>query len=141
MADSNEETTIEEPETGTPETPQVKKGKVFTQEELNAIVAKEKEAVRKSFTREKETLTAIETNLRTDLAFYEEKFTAVIEAQVADFDPVTLELFKSLPIREQLAKLSDEAFMGKVRRKAVIPETPTATGEVTKKPFKRRNSV
>lgn len=141
MSDETEQDpTTEAPEAVTTDTQPSKKGKVFTQDEVNAIVAKEKEAARKAANREKEALTAVEANLRDDLAFYEEQVGTVIDAQVADFDPVTLELFKALPIREQLAKLSDEAFMGKVRRKNVIPVTPTTAGE-SKPIFKRRTSV
>lgn len=141
MTDETKEVADTEIETvEVPDTLQEKKGKTFTQVEVNAIIAKEKEANRKAYSREKETLTAVETNLRNDLTFYEEKLAGIIDVQVADFDPLTLDLFKALPIREQLAKLSDEAFMGKVRRKNVIPETPKTTTE-SNQPFKRRNSV
>lgn len=132
--------TVTEPETKAPDTQQAQKGKVFTQDELNAIVAKEKAAWKKSADREKETLSAMESSLRGDVAFYEEKFKAVIAVQTSDFDPVTLELFSALPIKEQLEKLSDEAFLAKVRRKNIIPETPKGTTE-GKMPFKRTNMV
>ncbi len=134
------EATIEQLEVETPDTQQAQKGKVFTQDELNKIVAKEKAAWKKSADRDKEVSSTVESSLRSDVTFYEEKFKGIISVQTSDFDPLTLELFTGLPLREQLEKLSDEAFVAKVRRKNTIPETPKPTGEgnVT---FKRRTTV
>lgn len=142
MADETaQETTITAPEEPKPETQQAQKGKVFSQEEVNAIVAREKAAWKKSADRDKEALSAVETNLRGDLTFYEEKMQSFIKTQISDFDPITLDLFQALPIREQLEKLSDETFLGKVRRKNVIPETPKSEGSGGRLPFTRKQSV
>jgi hypothetical protein len=141
MSDETQDTAQDTIETEvTTDTPPAKKEKVFTQAEVNAIVAREKEAIKKSAGREKDTLSAVEANLRQDLSFYEDKFTAIIASQTADFDPLTLELFNALPLRDRMDKLGDTAFMGKVRRRNVIPETPISAGEA-KNLFTRKTTV
>ena len=137
---SQEATETETTEETTPDTQQAQKGKTFTQEELNKIVAKEKAAQKKAADRDKQTWDAVETTLRGDVTFYEEKFKSIIATQTADFDPITAELFNSLPIREQLEKLSNEDFLAKVRRKNTIPTTPKSTTD-NKPVFKRRQTV
>jgi hypothetical protein len=141
LPETKQETVIEETETEATDTQPTKKEKVFTQAEVNAIIAKEKEAVKRTFGREKEALSAVETNLRSDVEFYEAKFADVIKAQTADFDPITADLFNSLPLRERLEKLANPDFMGKVRRKNTIPETPKESGDSVKAVFTRKSSV
>lgn len=137
QTEATEDTTTDETST---DTQQTKAGRMFSQEELNKVVAKEKAALKKAADRDKQIWEAAENNLRSDLTFYEEKFKAIIATQTADFDPITLDLFNALPIREQMEKLSDEAFVAKVRRKNTIPETPKSTGN-NKPTFKRRQTV
>lgn len=115
--------------------------KKYSDDEVNRIVAKEKAAWKKSVDREKEALSAVEGNLRGDLSFYEEKLAAIIATQISDFDPVTLDLFKALPIREQLEKLSNEEFVAKIRRKTVLPETPKENSNSSQSPFKRKTTI
>lgn len=137
QTEATETETVEEG-TGTDQTKTAEK--TFTQSELNKIVAREKASWKKSADRDRQLWEAAESNLRGDVQFYEEKFKAIIATQTADFDPITLDLFNALPIREQMEKLSDEAFLAKVRRKNVIPETPKSNS--TNQPtFKRRQTV
>jgi hypothetical protein len=129
-----------ETEEAIPDTQQAQKGKVFTQEELNKIVAKEKQAWKKSADRDKQLWEAAESNLRGDVTFYEEKLKSIITTQTADFDPITLDLFTALPVREQLEKLSNEEFMAKIKRRNTIPETPKSNSD-NKPTFTRRQTV
>jgi hypothetical protein len=141
QTEQSEETTQEPTEQTPPDTQQDKKGKVFTQAELNAVVAKEKAAWKKSADRDKSAWEASEGLLRKDVEFYEEKFKAIIAAQTADFDPVTMELFSALPVRDQLEKLSDEAFVAKIRRKTTIPVTPKGNTSNDKHLFQKKQMV
>ncbi len=55
----------------------------------------------------------------------------VLDVQTSDWDAAFKELFQALPIKEQLAKLKDTEFMGKVNRKNTMPETPKPNDSVS----------
>jgi hypothetical protein len=128
---SEESENLEEKGTGTH---QDKSERTFSQAEVDRLI---QNRLRKEKNANQATIDA----LTADTTFYEEQFAKVIEAQTADWDEGMRELFNALPVRERLEKLSNEEFMGKVRRKNVPPKTPSG-GEDGKKPlFTRRQSV
>lgn len=108
--------------------------KTFTQEDLDR-------AVQNRLRREKETNKTLVDGLTADVTFYEENFKKVLEAQTADWDEGMKVLFAALPVKEQLQKLSDEEFMGKVRRKNIPPRTPKESDQPRKVTFARTNIV
>lgn len=114
--------------------------KKYTDADLNRIIAREKASVEKKFKGQVDGATSALETVKADVTFYEEQMAKVIETQIADFEPVAQELFKALPIREQLEKLSDETFIAKVRSKTTVPVTPKSKG-VTVPKFTRRQSI
>lgn len=119
-------------------TKQEKSEKTFTQTELDRIVKARLDREKASSQKQIDTLTAELTELRGDITLYEEQLGAVLDVQTSDWDGAFKELFKALPIKEQLAKLKDADFMGKVNRKNVMPITPKpndTVSEVKQLPF------
>lgn len=128
-----EEEVIEEPEKKQPE-PQGKQGKTFNQEEVDRLI-------QQRLRREKEASKTTIDALTTDVTFYEEQFTKVIEAQTADWDEGMKDLFMAMPVKERLQKLADEDFMAKIHRKNIPPKTPKSDGKVQSGGFTVRNVV
>lgn len=123
----------QDPEQETPTAPtQDKSGeKLFTQAELDAKIKARLDREKASSQKQIDSITAELTDLRSDVTFYEEQLGVVLDVQTSDWDAAFKELFRALPIKEQLAKLKDTEFMGKVSRKNVMPVTPKPNDTVS----------
>jgi hypothetical protein len=111
------------------------------QNHINSLLAAERKSAERKYQGKVDgAQSALDAQVDT-VSFYEEKLKSIIEVQISDFDPVTKDLFTALPIREQLEKLSDEAFMAKIRSVTKAPKTPKANTEPTKPVFKRRQVI
>lgn len=146
MSDETEDVVeeVENVDTETVAKPQDKKANkvTFTEEQqahINSLLAAERKSAEKRYKVQADGATSALETVKADVAFYEEQMAKIIETQIADFEPVAQELFKALPIREQLEKLSDEKFVAKVRSKTKVPVTPKS--ESKKSQFTRRQTI
>jgi hypothetical protein len=119
----DETTEVEEKETGSD---QKKTGKTFTQEEVNALIAKEKSAWKRSHEKEKGSWSESEQTLRDQLAEQGEVIQSQVDVLKKDLalDELTLELLSEKPPLEQyrfLLKKMEKA------DKRDIPRTPQGT--------------
>jgi hypothetical protein len=119
------------------DTQQDKKGKVFTQAELDDIVKKRIEKERRSFKSERDTLEGDLKSARDELKEIDDSFAGEVEELSKGIDESILELFDGLSNREKVSKL--KKLQGKLT-KIEIKETKKASGDGGQQ-FTRRNTV
>jgi hypothetical protein len=140
MTDAVIEQAIEETEGDAPDTQQAQKGKVFTQDELNKLIAKEKAAWKRTNEKVSTDHETIVEGLRKDITSRDELIAKQIDLLVSDLglDEETMELLNGLDV---LAKY--EWVVKKIEKagKQEIPRTPKSSGEAKANPFRRTQTV